>query len=75
MKLSNNYAKKGARWGAAVGLAMGILYSFGGLIIDLMTIGLNTGTALAFMALIGMPVIFGAIGWCIGLLFAVLRQK
>ena len=75
MKLSNNYAKKGARWGAVIGLALGILYSVGGLIIDVMTIGLNAGTALAFMALIGMPVIFGAIGWIIGLLFAVLRQK
>jgi hypothetical protein len=41
-----------------IGLIAGILYSFGGLIYDVFTIGLNFGTALAFLALIGMPITF-----------------
>ena len=53
-------AKLQAVLGAYVGLLCGILYSFGGLIYDLLTIGLNWGTLLAFGALIGMPIIFGA---------------
>ena len=60
-------ALKGARRGALTGLALGLLYSLGGLIIDFTTTGLNTGTALAFLALIGMPLIFSAIGFLIGL--------
>jgi len=32
-----------AKWGAIIGLVAGILYSFGGLIIDLFTIGLIAG--------------------------------
>ncbi|SVC10175.1 uncharacterized protein METZ01_LOCUS263029, partial [marine metagenome] len=44
-----------------VGLLCGILYSFGGFIYDLATTGsLNLGTALAFFALIGMPLIFAS---------------
>ena len=75
MRPSSKFATKGARWGAMVGLALGILYSIGGLVIDLMTIGLNAGTALAFLALICMPLIFGAIGFCVGLLLGLLKQK
>lgn len=55
---------------ACVGFLAGILYSFGGLIIDLLTIGLNKGTALAFMALIGMPVIFASCGLIAGAIAA-----
>ncbi len=57
---------------AFVGLAAGILYSFGGLIIDILvslgyitsseTPGLSYGTILAFGALIGMPLYFALIG-------------
>ncbi len=53
-----------------VGLIAGILYSFGGLIIDAFvtlgwvttteTPGLSYGTVLAFGALIGMPIVFAA---------------
>lgn len=57
---------------AYVGLLAGILYSFGGLIYDLLTIGLNLGTALAFLALIGMPVIFAVFGFILGLVEAIL---
>ena len=59
-----------ARWMAYLGLACGVLYSFGGLVIDLLTIGLNWGTAMAFMALLGMPLIFGTFGFLSGALIA-----
>ena len=56
-----------------VGLLCGILYSFGGFIYDLATTGsLNLGTALAFFALIGMPLIFASFGFIVGLILAVL---
>lgn len=51
---------------AAVGLIAGIAYSFGGALYESATGTLNTGTALAFMALIGMPVLFGAVGFVVG---------
>lgn len=54
-----------------VGLACGIVYAFGGLVYDLMTIGLNPGTALAFLALVGMPLMFGAAGYVAGALYDV----
>ena len=47
---------------AVMGLLAGIVYSVGGFFVDLATIGLNPGTAMAFGALLGMPVIFGASG-------------
>lgn len=62
-----------ARWMAYVGFACGVIYSVGGLILDLTTIGLNRGTALAFLALIGMPVLFAAFGFLVGALFAMAR--
>ncbi len=67
-----------------VGLVAGILYSFGGLIIDITvslglissttaeTPGLSYGTVLAFGALIGMPIIFAAFGFIAGLVEAFL---
>ena len=56
-----------------VGLLCGIFYSFGGFIYDLATTGsLNLGTALAFFALIGMPLIFASFGFIVGLILAVL---
>ena len=58
---------------AYVGLLFGILYSFGGFIYDLVTTGsLNLGTALAFFALIGMPLLFASFGFVAGLILAVL---
>lgn len=60
-----------------IGLIAGILYSFGGAIYDALvtlnwlhpassgawsTTGLGAGTALAFLALIGMPILFGVCG-------------
>lgn len=65
---------------ALIGLMAGILYSFGGALIDVLvsmgwitsaaTTGVGYGTALAFMALIGMPIMFGAVGFIAGLIVA-----
>jgi len=70
--------------GVLLGLILGILYSFGGLVIDSMvslgwiqsaeTPGLSHGTLLAFGALIGMPVIFGGLGLIFGLIEVVLYK-
>lgn len=54
-----------ARSMAVVGLVCGALYAFGGLIYDLSTTGPNLGTALAFLALVGMPVGFGLAGFLV----------
>ena len=63
-----------------LGLLAGILYSFGGLVIDALvsagwitcteTPGLGFGTVLAFLALIGMPLVFGGVGFVAGLIEA-----
>ena len=67
---------------AIIGLVAGILYSFGGLFIDVLvsigwvsstaagTPGLSFGTVLAFGALIGMPIIFAIAGFVAGLVEA-----
>ena len=57
---------------AGIGLVCGLLYSFGGLLIDLITTGPNRGTLLAFGAIIGMPVVFGAFGFVLGVVIAAL---
>ena len=51
---------------AFVGLIAGILYAFGGAIYELLTGSLNSGTALAFLALIGMPIVFAIFGFVAG---------
>ena len=66
-----------------LGVIAGILYSFGGLIIDALvtlelfetyeTPGLSFGTVLAFGALIGMPLIGIGIGLVSGLAIAILH--
>jgi hypothetical protein len=63
-----------AKWMAYLGLVCGVLYSVGGLIFDLQTVGLNWGTAMAFMALVGMPVLFGTFGFLCGALIAIAAQ-
>jgi hypothetical protein len=67
---------------AIVGLVAGIIYSFGGLIIDTLvsaglfttteTPGLSYGTFLAFGALFGMPFLFAIFGILSGLIGAFL---
>jgi hypothetical protein len=60
-------ASKGARIGALTGLLLGGIYAFGGSLVDWTTTGLNAGTALAILALIGMPLLLaiplGLAGW------------
>jgi len=53
------------------GIVAGILYSFGGAVYDIFTIGLNSGTFLAMTALIGMPLIFWLAGFILGALEAI----
>jgi len=87
MEISNrirvfSFAKFQTVLGALIGLICGILYSFGGLIIDILvskgwittqkTPGLSYGTVLAFGALIGMPIIGATIGFLLGLVEAIL---
>jgi len=67
-----------------IGLCCGILYSLGGLLIDGLvslgiasseywsTPGLSYGSILAFGALVGMPLIFAAFGFLLGMVEAVL---
>lgn len=57
---------------AAAGLLAGIIYSFGGFIYELSTGSLNWGTALAFGALIGMPLLFALFGFVAGAIGAVI---
>ncbi len=53
---------------ALVGLLAGLFYSFGGAIYDpLSTRSMNSGTALAFFALLCMPIIFAAFGFILEL--------
>lgn len=62
----------GSVCGGLVGLLAGVMYSFGGLIIDAVTTGLNEGTALAFGALLGMPLIGLGYGLVVGLVGSLL---
>ena len=62
-----SFAKLQAVMMSFLGLLAGILYSFGGAIYDLFTTGLNIGSALALLALVGMPFIFLVFGFVIGL--------
>ena len=70
--------------GVIIGLICGILYSIGGLLIDVLvsmgwasslyweTPGLSYGTVLAFGALIGMPVIGAVAGFLLGIVEGIL---
>ena len=73
---------------AIIGLLFGVIYSFGGLIVDSLvtldvtspiiwdnTPGLSYGTLLAFLSLIGMPLYFGTLGFCFGLVGSFLFNK
>ena len=77
-----SFAKFQAFLMGLIGMVCGFLYSFGGLIIDVLvsigwvssseTPGLSYGTILAFGALVGMPIIFVAIGFFSGIIEAIL---
>ncbi len=70
--LPATWRKRLTHLGLYLGLLLGVIYAFGGLIIDLATIGLNWGTLMAFGALIGMPAIFASAGFILGLLIDLL---
>jgi len=53
---------------ALIGFICGILYSFGGAIYDWFNGQLGFGTALAFMAIVGMPMFFAIAGFIVGLI-------
>lgn len=59
------------RFMTGAGFVCGILYAVIGLFVDLLTVGVNLGAALAFLAIAGMPIIFGAVGVLAGGLGAV----
>ena len=77
-----SYSRLQTTIGLLLGLLAGIIYSFGGLIIDALvslgwittseTLGLSYGTLLAFGALIGMPLIGGLVGFATGILGAII---
>lgn len=66
--MRNIWGKVLAKQMSLFGLLIGLLYSIGGLIADLLTIGLNAGTAMAFGAVIILPVLCGILGMVIRLL-------
>jgi hypothetical protein len=79
-----SFGKFQAFFAGLAGLICGIIYSFGGLIIDSMvslglaspeameTPGLSYGTILAFGALIGMPLIGVVFGFALGIIVALM---
>jgi hypothetical protein len=77
-----SFARFQALFGGLLGLAAGIIYSFGGFVVDTMvslgwvvtteTPGLSYGTVLAFGALVGMPLIGLVVGVVAGFVSAVL---
>jgi hypothetical protein len=77
-----SFAKFQAVLFALMGSVLGIIYSFGGLLVDILvslgwvstseTPGLSFGTLLAFFALIAMPLIAALIGFVLGVIEALL---
>ena len=79
-----NLAKLQSLLFGLIGLALGVYYSIGGLIIDILvstkilssitmeTPGLSRGTLFAFAALIVMPLILASLGFVLGLIEALL---
>ena len=55
---------------ARLGFLVGIVYSVGGFLFELSTGTPNSGTALAFFALLGMPLLFAITGCVAGLILA-----
>lgn len=77
-----SFARFQAILAGLIGIACGVLYSFGGLIVDVLvtmgwlisdqTPGLSYGTILAFGALVGMPILFMIGGFLMGIVEAIL---
>ncbi len=65
-----SFARLQAATLSVFGLLAGLAYSLGGMFYELSTGSLNSGTALAFLALLGMPLLFAACGFAFGLIGA-----
>lgn len=65
------FAKLQAIVFAAIGLLAGLVYAFGGLAVDISGGVVGAGTALAFMAIAGMPALFALAGFVVGAIGAV----
>lgn len=59
-----------AAYFAILGLICGIVYSVVGAAFDITNNQVGSGTALAFLALAGMPILAALIGWVIGFILA-----
>lgn len=55
---------------ALMGVIYGLVYSIGGVFYDLAHGGLNAGTAIAFLALVVVPILAALIGIIVGYIFA-----
>ena len=76
------FAKMQAFMMGIVGLVAGIVYSVGGALVYVLvsigwissvsTSGVGYGTALAFLAIVGMPIIFATFGLVLGVIEALL---
>jgi len=66
------YAKLQAITMSFAGIVGGMLYAGIGTIYDLYTVGLNYGTALAYIALVVMPIYFAIFGFITGFIGAFL---
>ena len=67
-----SYAKFQAIVMSFAGIVGGLIYSVGGTFYDLNTVGLNHGTALAYFAILVMPIYFGVFGYITGIVGAIL---
>jgi hypothetical protein len=67
---SLSFAKLQALIMAMAGLIAGLIYALSGFFMELLNNNLNSGTALAFLAIAGMPVLFASAGFVAGLLGA-----
>ena len=56
--------------GGLLGMLAGTFYSIGGFVYDLLFASLNIGTAMAFMALLIMPLLFAVMFFLIGAIIA-----
>jgi hypothetical protein len=68
------YAKLQARITGFAGIIAGLIYAIGGTFYDLQTIGLNKGTALAYIAVIVMPIYFAVFGFVTGIIGAFINN-
>ena len=59
---------------ALVGLIGGVLYAVGGAIYDVLKGQVGSGTALAFMSIVGMPIMFSSFGFLAGVIGAFLNN-